>query len=210
MVNRTPTKEALVWLLPTGLEAIMYIILSLATLAVSNFGFIKSIFSVPEDFSLKTAVLGSIQQLLEYVIGEETVANLINYFFWALLGIFLYTLFLVISNFSSDLGNNLSKHYFRPPGTNRRTLIRVFVEKHVFQLIMVLFFVIYINVLVTASFPLWTTRYAEVIQHWTEFTYIKDALLALLTQIVCLHGFVVIARLVFMRKRLLGSYFEYR
>lgn len=196
-------KLAVLWVLPTPLEIFIYVFITAVAFALSNVSFIRDVLFAPSDFNLQTAVLGSINDLLQRLVGERIAASLSLAFFWGLVGMLVYVVLWLGQNFSTEFSNDLAMtKYVHPRGADPASPLRNFISLTMFRIVIFIIFVFYINLCIRVLVPLWLTQFRDVIQNWPKSEYFLDAAMAAAGQIVMLHGTVVFARLLFLRKRL--------
>lgn len=196
-------KLVVLWILPTPLEVFIYVFITAIAFTVSNVSFIKDVLFAPTEFNLQTAVLGSINDLLQRLVGEHIAASLSLAFFWGLVGMLAYVVLWLGQNFSTELSNDLAMtKYVHPRGADPVSPLRNFISLTIFRIVIFIILVFYLNLCVRVLLPLWLTQYRDVIQNWPKSEYFLDAALAAVSQIIMLHGTVVFARLLFLRKRL--------
>lgn len=115
----------------------------------------------------------------------------------------VYVVLWLGQNFSTELSNDLAMtKYVHPRGADPVSPLRNFISLTIFRIVIFIILVFYLNLCVRVLLPLWFTQYRDVIQNWPKSEYFLDAALAAVSQIIMLHGIVVFARLLFLRKRL--------
>lgn len=201
--NSKQTKLAILWIMPTALEVFVYAFISAITFAISNLAFFRQSLFLPTQFNLYHDVINSISQLIERAVGERIAGSLSLGIFWGLVGMIVYVVIWLIQNFSTELSNDLAMtKYVYPRGADPESSLRNFISLTVFRLIIFVLFVFYINLVVRVLFLHWLNVYQNLLHHWLQSGYLFRALVALLTQMIILHGFVVFTRLLFLRKRI--------
>lgn len=203
---KTTITQTLIWLLPTVVEIAVYALLALITLALSNIDFITEFLLLPPDFSLKTAVLGSVEELLAQLFGQRTAATLITGIFWGVVGMIVYVLIWLFGNFSTELSNDLAlSRFMHPRGADTYSPLKGFLFRLIFQFFIGVLVVIYLNLLITVMLPVWATRYNIAVDMWPHAGSIWVILLTLATQVLALHLLTVLFRLLLLRKRIFFS-----
>lgn len=188
--------------MPSALEISIYVLLAFMTLAFSNVTTIHEFLLIPEDFSLKRAVLGSIEDLLAQFLGRQVAATLITAIFWALVGMLVYAFLWLFSNFSTELSNDLAiTRFMHPQGSDTTILLRQFMLRFIFQMAIGVLLVFYINLLVQVLLPIWVTKFSSVAEAWPNIENVKGATWAIASQVLSLHIFTVFVRLLCFRKR---------
>lgn len=197
--------QALIWLLPTPVEALIYILLALATLGVSNIEAINQFFFLSSDVGFKEAILGSLETLLKTILGEETAATLVTGLFWGVVGMAVYVFIWLFGNFSTELSNDLAiTRFMHPRGADTYEPLKALLLRLVFHVFVAILLVIYGNLLITVLLPIWTNEYANLYDFWPQTDYIQAALKAFVTQLLGLHIVVILVRLLLLRKRVFG------
>lgn len=198
--------HALIWLLPTPVEAFVYVLIALVTLAVSNIDVIKQFFFISSSTGLKEAILGSLESLLTGFLGAKTAATLVTGIFWGIVGMIVYVLLWLLGNFSTELSNDLAiTRFMHPKGTDTYEPLKRLVLKLVFHVFVIILIIVYSNLLITVLLPIWATEYAELIDHWPQSDYIWVAAGAFAAHFFALHLIVILFRLLVLRKRVFGS-----
>lgn len=189
--------------MPTVIEIAVYAFLALFTLAVSNIEAINNFLLIPADFSFKTAILGSLEDLLAQLVGERAAATLITGLFWGLIGMLVYLFLWLFSNFSTEFSNDLAMSKFmHPKGVDRFSALKGLVFRLIFQICIGILFVVYLNMLITVFLPLWSTRYNNGVDAWPDLAAIGGLILTLLSEVLAFHILTVLLRLLLLRKRL--------
>lgn len=201
--HRSTAIRAFLWLLPTAVEVALYTVLALITLAVSNIDFISEFLLIPPEFSLKTAILGSLEEFIARLIGEEMAATLITGIFWGIVGMAVYVLIWLLGNFSTEFTNDLTlSKYMHPKGVDRYSPLKRLLLRVIFHLFIGLCIIIYINLLIAVMLPMWAARYSAAIDVWPELAGVGTILWTVITQILVLHFLTVLFRLLLLRKRI--------
>lgn len=198
------TKQLLLWLLPTGGELFVYIYASILTIALSNFGFIsKRFLFLPDDFRLSAAILRAFNVILEKILGVSLTATFTTAIFWAVVGLLIYAFIWVGRNFSSELSNSLAAtNFIYPSKTDPKKELRSFVSRGLFQVAVACVLIFYTITFITALLPYWALNYQLIIADWPRGTPIWNGLVSLVSQVIACHGFTILLRLLFLRKRL--------
>lgn len=206
----SPAKTRLIqttlWLLPTWIELFVYVAVVGATLFVSNSVSLARWLFVPQNFSLIGSITGSIDELLQRLVGERIAASLSLAIFWGLVGMLVYVIIWLISNFSTELNNDLIlSKYVHPRAANLESPIKQFFSKFLFRTAIVFVMIFYINLMVRVFLPLITAEFNIVLTEWPKHKSIRTLIICLLAELILLHGFVVLTRLLTLRKRVFSS-----
>lgn len=205
-MKKSPFFQALLWLMPTGIEIATYATLAAVTLAVSNIGVVKNLFMLEGDFNIYHLALESLEGLLTALVGQQVAANIVTGVFWGIVGMLIYVFLWLSGNFSKEIGNDLAATtYIHSKGVDTFSPLKHFVFRIIFQICIAVVLVFYINLLVRVLLPLWTTEYSSLAPNWPNLRYIRDAILAFISQILGLHIFTVLVRLLTLRKRVFGD-----
>ncbi len=202
----TPRQErilqSLFWMLPTWPELIVYLFLSLCTFALSSQAFLKSWLYVPKDYSFFAEILRSIDTLLPKLLGERIGSSLPLGVFWGAIGMVVYVMIWIFSNFSTELNNELVlSKYVHPRNIRPQPHVRQFITKTIFRIFIGILFILYANICFRVLFPLWASYYQQVIANWGSQHLYNMFIWSLLGQMLTLHGFTIFTRLFLLRKR---------
>jgi hypothetical protein len=196
--------QATLWLLPTSVELVVYLFLSIVTLSLSNSSTLRELFFISPDFDLISAVLQSISDLVQLAVGDQLAAPLSLAIFWALVGMVVYIFIWVGGNFSTELSNDLAlTKYIHPRGVDPRSPLRDLISKTIFRFVMVIILIFYTNITTRVLIPLWISRYRIVLEEWPRHLRMRTVIMTLLGQMLTLHLFIVITRLIFLKKRVI-------
>jgi hypothetical protein len=194
--------QAILWFLPTWLEVVLYIFLSAATIVASNLVSLKAFLYVGNDFNPISSAIDSINQLLTHFVGERVAGSLSLAIFWGLVGVGINIIWIVIANFSTELNNDLVfSSYVHPSMADPKEPLREFTRKFLFRFGVTLVFLFYINFVIRAILPSIANKYVYLLKHWADHPQYGSLILALLSEIIVLHGFVVLTRLLLLRKQ---------
>lgn len=194
--------QALLWFLPTWLELALYVFISGATVVISNLVSLKQFFYVGDDFNPISSAIDSINLLVAQVVGERIAGSLSLAIFWGLVGVGINIIWVVVANFSTELNNDLVfSNYVHPKTADPKEPLRDFTRRFIFRFGVTLVFLFYCNFVFQAVAPSITTKYAYLIKHWSEQAQYGSLALAILSQIFVLHGFVVLTRLLLLKKQ---------
>lgn len=194
---------AILWILPSGIEIALYIFIAVVTLAASSMDVVRSLLFVSGDFNPIRSGIASVDALLQHFVGEKVAGSLSLGIFWAIVGLIVNVLWWIGSNFSTELSNDLVfSKYVHPRDTDPRAHLREFVQRTVIRTTVAIIAIVYINFYFSQGLPRVTANYADVINKWSTYKDIKTIIFTSLAQIVMLHVFVVLTRLILLRKQI--------
>ena len=200
------TKNVVLWLTPSGVEIAFYIFLTFATFVLSSFDLVKSSLSVTGDFNPIRSGIGVVDSLLQHFVGEKVAGSLSLAIFWGLIGLTVNVIWWLGSNFSTELNNDLVfSKYVHPKDTDPREQLRVFAIRTFIRTIVAISGILYLNFFLSDGLPRLTTRYAAVIGSWSNSQQYLLATTTILFQILMLHIFIVLIRLILLRKKAFDS-----
>ncbi|MEI6481189.1 MAG: hypothetical protein WCO19_02690 [Candidatus Saccharibacteria bacterium] len=200
------TKNVVLWLSPSGVEIAFYIFLTFATFVLSSLDLVKSALSVTGDFNPIRSGIGVVDSLLQHFVGEKVAGSLSLAIFWGLIGLLVNVIWWLGSNFSTELNNDLVfSKYVHPKDTDPREQLRVFAIRTVIRTIVAISGILYVNFFLSDGLPRLTTRYAAVIGSWSKSQQYLLASTTILYQILMLHIFIVLIRLILLRKKAFDS-----
>lgn len=204
--QKSKISQALIWFMPTWIELSLYIFISVVTLAISDLNFVKDFLFVSGDFNPFSLAINSISDLLTKVIGEKVAGSLSLAIFWGIIGLFINVVWWIFSNFSTELNNDLVfSGYMHPRGADPHSPLREFASKAAIRLSTTVVIIFYANYFFRQALPLIITRYRESINMWDMEHHYVSIISTLLFQILLLHVFVVLMRLLFLRKQIFSS-----
>ncbi|MCX6727823.1 MAG: hypothetical protein NTX11_03365 [Candidatus Saccharibacteria bacterium] len=200
------TKNVVLWLTPSGVEIAFYIFLTFASFVLSSFDLVKSSLSVTGDFNPIRSGIGVVDSLLQHFVGEKVAGSLSLAIFWGLIGLTVNVIWWLGSNFSTELNNDLVfSKYVHPKDTDPREQLRVFAIRTVIRTIVAISGILYLNFFLSDGLPRLSTRYAAVIGSWSNSQQYLLATTTILFQILMLHIFIVLIRLILLRKKAFDS-----
>ena len=203
--DKNPAKQALRWLLPTVLEVSIYLLIALLTMLLSNIGLLQDMFLMPKNSSISTAVLSSSENLLAGLVGPQAAATLITAIFWGAIGMGVYVFIWLFKNFSTELSNDLSiSRYIHPRGSDTYLPLKSLFLRLVFQFFIGFLAFLYISATIKIILPLITSKYQAVAGNWTDPKLTIEATSALIMEILVLHVFTILLRLLLLKKRVFG------
>jgi hypothetical protein len=194
--------QTLLWLLPTGVETALYAFFCFITLILSSSNLIKNFLYFSGNFNPIRAATDSINQLILRLVGERIAGSLSLAIFWGLVGLFINVLWWVFSNFSTELNNDLVfSGYVHPRSSDPKQPLKEFIVKSLIRFSVGIVLVFYINFVVRDALPATIARYGLVISDWSKHKHILLAILTFVFEILMFHAFVVLVRLITLRKQ---------
>lgn len=204
--KRERFSQAFLWFLPTGIEFTIYLFLTMITVATSNLDFVKNFLYVTDDVSPIGAALASINGLVQHVVGERVAGSLSLAIFWGLIGLFVNVVWWVGSNFSTELNNDLVfSKYVHPKSVDQQSPMREFIKHAIIRTTAALALVFYANFFVSQALPRLGAKYRLAIQDLSKSQNLKNAAGSIFLEILMLHLFVVLARLIVLRKQIFSK-----
>lgn len=203
-MNKTQNNitNVLLWLTPTVTEIAIYLFITFFTVVLSSQDFVNNLLFATGDFNPIREGIGSIDRLLERIVGEKVAGSLSLGIFWGLVGLIVNLLWWLGSNFSTELNNDLVfSKYVHPKDADPKSHLREFVEKAIIRTIVAVIGIVYINFVLSQWLPRITQRYNDVLN---DFSIAKDWKLLIITigaQVLMLHIFVVLTRIILLRKQ---------
>lgn len=204
--SRNSFKYVLMWLVPTGVEVAVYLFITFFTIILCSQDIINNLLFASGDFNPIRAGIAGIDSLLQYFLGEKIAGSLSLAIFWGMVGLIVNLLWWLGSNFSTELNNDLVySKYVHPQDTDPKSQLREFIEKTVIRTTVAVIALIYANFFVSQGLPGIATRYADIISSWDFATQIVPMLTTIFFELLMLHAFVVLARMILLRKQILNS-----
>lgn len=193
------------WFLPTRIEIVFYLFIGLVTLGLSDLGAIERLFLIPENVDLNQTILGSSGSIMRQILGSQTSSIVIQSLFWGVVGSLVYSLLWLLSNFSTEVNNDLAvKEYVKPAGADPFLPLKTLVGRALFRVTNIVLLAFAAGLVIQVMLPLWIDSFQNLIHFWPQGTYIIAALLSLAAEIISLHIITVLARLSLLRKRVFG------
>lgn len=197
-------KQAIFWLLPTSLEVVAYVGLGLLTALVANIKLFQNSFLLPENFQVKKAIFDNIDNLLNLLTFHRTEV-VVTAVFWAFVGLVVFLLLTIVLTFSSEFTNELgTRRYIYPKGANRNLVFRVYLQRTLLRLVTLCLLLFFTYVVFGALMPWVLTHY--IMPGGVSYNYITTVLGVLLLEILMLHFFTILSRIIFLKKRVFGDY----
>lgn len=201
--SREKIKQAFLWLLPNGIEILFYIFITGATLILSGVDRLKDLLFVSGDFNPIRLAISGIDSLLQQVVGEKIAGSLSLAVFWALIGILVNLLWWLGSNVTTEINNDLAfSKYVHPQGVDPDSQIRDFMKRAALRTSVAVVGLLYFNYFVSTGLPQINSNFSTVIKNWSTTKDIQLLLTSILLEILLLHIFVVLSRVMLLRKRI--------
>ncbi len=139
------------------------------------------------------------------LIGAHASATLITATFWAMVGILVYLALWLFGNFSNVLSNDIvMTKYMHPRGDDTYFPLKRLLLRILFHTAMAVLFVLYINFFIGQLLPFFSDSFNGIPSHWSDISFLLTAGKVMLIEVFALHIFVVLSRLLLLRKRVFG------
>ncbi len=196
-------KQAFFWFLPTGIELSLYVFITGLTIVLSSLDQVKSALFVTGDLNPIRLGIESIDILLQNFVGERVAGSLSLAIFWGSVGLIVNLIWWLGSNFSTELSNDLVfSKYVHPKDTDPKSQLYAFIERTVLRTIIAIIGILFLNFFIQQGLPHTTTNYARVISEWNREKLFGLAIVTILLEILMLHFFVILARLILLKKQI--------
>jgi hypothetical protein len=200
--SRENIKQAIFWLMPNGIEILIYLFITGATLILSGVDRLKDLLFVSGDFNPIRLGISGIDLLLTRLVGEKLAGTLSLAIFWALVGVVVNLIWWAGSNVTSEINEDLEfSKYVHPSGVDPQSQIQDFVKKIALRTAVAVIGLLYFNYFISTGLPNINQSYSKVINNWSTNKDIKTLLIAIATEILLLHVFVVLTRVMLLRRR---------
>lgn len=204
--RKTNFQYVLMWLVPTGVELAVYIFITFFTIILCSQDIINNLLFASGDFNPIRAGIASIDSLLQHFLGEKVAGSLSLGIFWGTVGLVVNLLWWLGSNFSTELNNDLVfSKYVHPKDADTKTQLREFIEKTIIRTSVAVITLLYANFFISQGLPHIATRYADIISNWDLALQWWPMLVTILSEIIMLHIFVVLTRIILLRKQVFSS-----
>ncbi len=196
----------LLWLIPTWVELAVYLFITFFTVFLCSQDFINGLLYASGDFNPIRAGIASIDGLLQHFLGEKVSGSISLALFWGTVGLVVNLIWWLGSNFSTELNNDLVfSKYVHPKDSDPKSQLREFIEKTAIRTTVAVVIIVYINFVLSQGLPRLTHRFADILKHWTFAGQWKRMLLAIIGEVIMLHLFVVLTRVILLRKQVFSS-----
>jgi hypothetical protein len=200
--SRENIKQAFLWLMPNGIEILIYLFITGATLILSGVDRLKDLLFVSGDFNPIRLGISGIDILLTSLVGEKLAGTLSLAIFWALVGVVVNLIWWAGSNVTTEINEDLEfSKYVHPSGVDPQSQIHDFSKKIALRTAVAVIGLLYFNYFISTGLPHVNQSYSKVINNWSTNKDIKTLLIAIATEILLLHVFVVLTRVMLLRKR---------
>ena len=200
--SRENIKQAIFWLMPNGIEILIYLFITGATLILSGVDRLKDLLFVSGDFNPIRLGISGIDLLLTRLVGEKLAGTLSLAIFWALVGVVVNLIWWAGSNVTTEINEDLEfSKYVHPSGVDPQSQIQDFSKKIALRTAVAVIGLLYFNYFISTGLPHVNQSYSKVINNWSTNKDIKTLLIAIATEILLLHVFVVLTRVMLLRKR---------
>ncbi|MCX6729492.1 MAG: hypothetical protein NTV95_02460 [Candidatus Saccharibacteria bacterium] len=200
--SRDNIKQAFFWLMPNGIEILIYIFIAGATLILSGVDRLKDLLFVSGDFNPIRLGISGIDILLTRLVGEKLAGTLSLAIFWALVGVVVNLIWWAGSNVTTEINEDLEfSKYVHPSGVDPQSQIQDYSKKIALRTAVAVIGLLYFNFFISAGLPYVNQRYSKVINSWSTNKDFKTLLIAVTIEILLLHVFVVLTRVMLLRKR---------
>ena len=200
--SREKIQQAFLWLLPNGIEILFYTFITIVTLILSGVDRLKDLLFVSGDFNPIRIAIAGIDTLLTRVVGERVAASLSLAIFWALIGIVVNILWWFGSNVTTEINNDLAfSKYVHPKGVDPQSQLREFLKKAALRTTVAVIGLLYFNYFISTGLPHVNSNFSNVIKNWSTNKDIKLLATTILTELLLLHVFVVLSRIMLLRKK---------
>ena len=201
--SRDKIQQAFLWLLPNGIEVLFYIFITGATMILSGVNRLKDLLNFSEDFNPIRLAVSGIDSALTSIVGEKVAASLSLAVFWALIGILVNLLWWIGSNVTTEINNDLAfSKYVHPTGVDPQSQLRDFLKKAALRTTVAVIGLLYFNYFISTALPHVNSNFNKVFTNWSNEKDIKTLIVTILTELLLLHIFVVLSRIMLLRKRI--------
>lgn len=200
--SRDNIKQAFFWLMPNGIEILIYIFITGATLILSGVDRLKDLLFVSGDFNPIRLGISGIDLLLTRLVGEKLAGTLSLAIFWALVGVVVNLIWWAGSNVTTEINEDLEfSKYVHPSGVDPQSQIQDYSKKIALRTAVAVIGLLYFNFFISTVLPYVNQSYSKVINSWSTNKDIKTLLIAITIEILLLHVFVVLTRVMLLRKK---------
>ncbi len=200
--SRDNIKQAFFWLMPNGIEILIYVFITGATLILSGVDRLKDLLFVSGDFNPIRLGISGIDLLLTRLVGEKIAGTLSLAIFWALVGVVVNLIWWAGSNVTTEINEDLEfSKYVHPTGVDPQSQIQDFSKKIALRTAVAVIGLLYFNFFISAGLPYVNQNYSKVINNWSTNKDFKSLFIAVTIEILLLHVFVVLTRVMLLRKR---------
>ena len=198
------TKKQIIvqWFMPTAVQVAIYVTIVGLTIFLSSQDFIDQILFSTGNFNPIRSGIGFLDNTLQNYMGERIAGALSLAVFWGFVGLLVNIFWWIGSSFSTELNNDLVySRYVHPQDIDPKSQLRELVEKTVIRTTVAFIGIGYINYFLSKGLPNVTSRISTVIAEWSIDKNIGALAAAVGLELLMLHMFVVLTRLVLLRKK---------
>lgn len=200
--KRSRLIEVTRWFWPSWSDTLVYVAISLLTLALSGLSFIHQILYAQENIDIIDAVLGSISTLVERTIGFTMASSGSVAFFWALVGFVIYIIIWLGINFSTELDNDLAiTKYVHPRNVDLHSPLRDLISRTIFRVVVFVVLLFYINLFLAVLLPHFNNIFRSTISAWPHPAVLWRGASGIIEQVIAMHILVTLFRLLLLRKK---------
>ena len=201
--SREKIQQAFLWLLPNGIEVLFYVFITGITMILSGVNRLKDLLFVSGDFNPIRIAVAAIDSVLTKIVGERVAASLSLAIFWAMIGVIVNILWWLGSNVTTEISNDLAfSKYVHPKGVDPQSQLREFLKKAALRTTVAIVGLLYFNYFISTGLPHINQNFSNVFSNWSNNKDFKTLALTILTELLLLHIFVVLSRIVLLRKRI--------
>lgn len=191
------------WLLPSGIELAFYIFITAVTFVASSMDIVRDLLFVTGDFNPIRTAIASIDTLLQNFVGERIAGSLSLAIFWGIIGLIVNLIWWLGSNFSTELSNDLVfSKYVHPSNSDPKSHLREFLQRTIIRTTVAIIAIVYTNYFLSQGLPRISATFADAINNWSTNKDYLSVIVAVIAEIVMLHMFIVLARLLLLRKQI--------
>lgn len=199
-------KYVLLWLLPTWTELIIYLFFVFFTALLCSQDFVNSLLFSSGDFNPIRAGIASIDGLLQHFLGEKLAGGLSLGIFWGIVGLAVNLLWWLGNNFSTELNNDLVfSKYVHPRDTDPNSQLRELIIRTLVRTVTAIIGLSYLNFTLSQGLPSITNRFADMFKNWSSASQWQELIFLIFYEVLLLHGFVVLTRLILLRKQVFSA-----
>lgn len=203
MAKRAKIYGYIRWIAPDAVNFLVYSVVIFLTFLFSNLSGIQNLFKYTD---IKNSTLEAITNYLDRFLPENLAANMATFIFWAFIGLIVYLVIFFIANFTTDLKDDLSvDKYVYPQGVDKYGRLKNFIFQNTERIFGIFVLIFYLNLIFDHFLPRWTYTYNQAVAEWPIDKELSvKILLTFLAEFIFLHVFIILMRLILMRKRVLG------
>jgi hypothetical protein len=164
---------------------------------------VRELLFVSGDFNPIRTAIASIDTLLQNFVGERIAGSLSLAIFWGIIGLIVNLIWWLGSNFSTELSNDLVfSKYVHPTNSDPKAHLREFFERTLIRTTVAIIAIVYTNYFLSQGLPRISATFSDVINNWSTNKDYVSVIVAFIAEIFMLHIFVILARLLLLRKQI--------